>query len=133
LNRPCFTDKLSIMIRKKILVIDDEPEMAELLKMRLEPKGYDVEVSYCGKEGLEKAKDVRPDAVLLDIMMPNMDGLEVLRDMRKNPNTRNLPIIMITAKSDTGSIFKSKDLRATDYIIKPIDLVELEKMLELYI
>ena len=121
------------MIKKKILVIDDEPEIAELLKARLEPKGYEIVASYCGKEGLRKVTDERPDAVLLDIMMSDMDGFEVLRAIRKNPGMRYLPVIMLTAKADTGSIFKSKDLNVTDYIIKPFDLNELEKLLRLHI
>jgi len=121
------------MIKKKILVIDDEPGMAELLKTRLEPKGYEIVASYCGKEGLKKVTDERPNGVLLDIMMPDMDGLEVLRAIRKNPGLKYLPVIMLTVKADTGSIFKSEDLNATDYIIKPVNLNELEKLLRIYV
>jgi len=121
------------MIKKKILVIGDEPEMAELLKERLELKGYEIAASYCGKEGLRKVTGERPDAVLLDVIMPDMDGFEVLRAIRKNPGTRYLPVIMLTAKADTGSIFKAQDLNVTDYIIKPFDLNELEKLIRLYV
>jgi len=121
------------MIKKKILVIDDEPEVADFLKTRLEPKGYEVAASYCGEDGLKKIKAARPDAVLLDIIMPGMDGLEVLRAIRRNPDTASMPVIMLTAKKDTASILKSENLSATDYIIKPFNLGELEKLLEIHV
>ena len=117
---------------KKILVIDDEAHMVELLRERLGRNGYEVISAADGLEGLEKANKENPDLILLDIMMSGMDGFEVLRKLRSGPETKNIPVIMLTAKADTDSIFRAEDLKSTDYIIKPFDFKELLDLIEKY-
>ena len=110
---------------KKILVIDDETELAELIKIDLEAKQYEVLVAHDGSSGLKRALAEKPDLVILDIMMPGMDGYEVLRELRNASSTRMLPVIMLSAKSETPSILESQNLGATDYLIKPFDAKEM--------
>jgi len=117
---------------KKILVVDDEPGIAESIKERLEALEYRVIAAYSGKEGIEKAIEEKPDIILLDIIMPGLDGLEVLHNLKINPATYGIPIILLTAKTEQEYIFKSESLRATDYIIKPFRLEELIKYIKRY-
>jgi len=117
---------------KKILLIDDEKDFVDSIKEFLEKRGYAVTPAYNGIDGLEKTKEL-PDMVLLDIKMPDMDGFEVLQHLRSNPRTKNIPIIMLTSKAEVDSIFVSQRLRASDYIIKPVNLEDLLKMIERYL
>ena len=117
----------------KILVVDDEPQLVELLKMRLEVMGYSVLTAYDGQEGLAKATQEHPDLILLDIMMPKMDGCETLSRLKQQPETRAIPVIMLTAKGDTHSITRLQALRATDYFIKPFDATELLAFIRKYL
>ncbi|MBU4478575.1 MAG: response regulator [Candidatus Omnitrophica bacterium] len=108
------------MINKKILIIDDEPELVKAVEIRLKANGYEVEGAYDGKAGIDKAEKFKPDLVLLDIMMPGMDGQEVLKKLKENPETKTIPVIMLSAKSEAGDIVKSLvDGGACDYIVKP--------------
>lgn len=111
----------------KILVIDDEKEIIDSLTGYFGARGYDVISATDGEGGIEKMK-LGPNIVFLDIMMPGMDGYEVLRRIRNSIIYQYTPIVMLTAKSESSSIFRSQDLRATDYIIKPF---KLESLLEL--
>lgn len=117
------------MDKRKILLIDDEEDMVNMLKPYLEAHGYDVIVSYDGKEALKKIEE-KPDLILLDIMMPGMNGLEVLHRLKNNPSTQHVPVIMVTAKGESDYIFKAQDLKATDYIIKPIKLEEMLSLIK---
>jgi len=121
------------MRAKKILVVDDEPEMVGLLRERLEINNYEVISAADGFSGLEKANKDNPDLILLDIMMFGMDGFEVLRKLRLEPETKNIPVIMLTAKTDTGSILRAEDLKSTDYITKPFDFKELLDLIKKHI
>ncbi len=121
------------MYGKKILVVDDEAHRVELLRERLGRNGYEVISAAGGLEGLEKANKENPDLILLDIMMFGMDGFEVLRKLRSEPETKDIPVIMLTAKADTDSIFRAEDLKSADYIIKPFDFKELLDLIEKYI
>jgi len=122
------------MDKKKILLIDDEEDFTEMAKNRLEKVGYEVYTAADGAEGLKKFAETKPDLVLLDIIMPGMDGLEVLHRIRSRyPEAKDVPVIMLTAKRDTESIFKSRDYRATDYIMKPFKLEELLVLVNKYI
>lgn len=118
---------------KKVLMIDDEPDLVEVIKQRLELRGYEVLVASDGKEGLEKVITKQPDLILLDIKMPGIDGFEVLRRLRNNQETKDIPIIMFTVKGETRSILKAGDLGSTDYIIKPFSIKELEGLIGRYI
>jgi len=116
---------------KKILVIDDEKELIDTVDTYLSARGYEI-VSACnGREGIEKTKAL-PDIVLLDVTMPGLDGFDVLQSIRNDPETRHIAVIMLTAKSESSSIFKAQDLGATDYIIKPFGLEELLTIIRKY-
>ena len=110
------------MANEKILVVDDDTNICELLRLYLTKEGYQVTVANDGEEGLEKFNQVKPDMVLLDVMMPKMDGLEVCRRIRKAGNT---PVMMLTAKGETFDKVLGLELGADDYMVKPVDLDEL--------
>jgi len=121
------------MSKKNILLIDDEKEFITALTAFLENKGYNVLSANDGTDGLQKVKMNPVDLVLLDIMMPGIDGFEILRRLRHDPATKFTPVIMFTAKGDSNSLFKTQDLGSTDYIIKPFDLEKLLDMIKEYI
>ncbi len=120
------------MTPKKILVVDDEPGIRETIDALLKPRGYVVILAADGEEGLQKIKSEKPDLVLLDIMMPKADGWQVLKAIRDNEATRELPVIMLTAKAETSSIMESKFEKATDYFIKPFSADELLRFVRRY-
>jgi diguanylate cyclase (GGDEF)-like protein len=108
-----------------ILVVDDDPDIARFVEVNLRSAGYDVAVAGDGEEALEKAHELRPDLVLLDVMMPRIDGFEVAQRLRKNPQTANTSIIMLTAKALSADKVTGLQSGADDYIIKPFDPIEL--------
>jgi DNA-binding response OmpR family regulator len=110
---------------KKILVIDDLPENVFLLQDRLESEGYEVITAYEGKSGLNKAISEQPDLILLDIMMPDITGLEVCKKLMNNDETFHIPIILVTAKTEAEDIKEGLEAGAFDYIKKPFNRVEL--------
>jgi two-component system cell cycle response regulator len=110
---------------KKILVIDDLPENVFLLQDRLESEGYEVLTAYEGKSGLNKAIAEQPDLILLDIMMPDMTGLDVCKKLVSNEETSHIPIILVTAKIEAEDIKEGLEAGAFDYIKKPFNRVEL--------
>lgn len=110
------------MANEKILVVDDDTNICELLRLYLTKEGYQVTVANDGEEGLEKFNQVKPDMVLLDVMMPKMDGLEVCRRIRKAGNT---PVMMLTAKGETFDKVLGLELGADDYVVKPFDAKEV--------
>jgi diguanylate cyclase (GGDEF)-like protein len=108
-----------------ILVVDDDPDIARFVEVNLRSAGYDVAVAADGEEALEKAQSLRPDLVLLDVMMPRIDGFEVAQRLRKTPQTANPSIIMLTAKALSADKVTGLQSGADDYIIKPFDPIEL--------
>lgn len=104
----------------KILIVDDEADITELLAYSLSAKGYHTETARDGVEALRKARDFRPDLILLDVMMPRKSGLETLRDLRGLPEFENTAILFLTAMSDEKSEIEGLRLGADDYISKPI-------------
>lgn len=120
------------MGKKKILVVDDEPQLLEMIQMFLEIKGFEVIAANNGPEGLTKATAKKPGLILLDIMMPNMDGLEVLRKLKDDAETKNIPVVMLTGKSESKFMFRTQELGAVDYIIKPFDSKELLAVVNKY-
>jgi diguanylate cyclase (GGDEF)-like protein len=108
-----------------ILVVDDDPDIARFVEVNLRSAGYDVAVAADGEEAIDKAMDLRPDLVLLDVMMPRIDGFEVAQRLRKNPQTANTSIIMLTAKALSADKVTGLQSGADDYIIKPFDPIEL--------
>ncbi len=116
------------MIKLKILLVDDEPMFIEMLKARLESLDCEVIIASNGKEALEKIERDKPDAVLLDILMPILDGMSTLEIIRKRD--KNLPVFMMTSFSTEDRIDKAKMLGATGYLVKDGELkIEIEKML----
>jgi DNA-binding response OmpR family regulator len=105
-----------------ILVVDDDPDIARFVEVNLRSAGYDVSVASDGEEALEKAATLRPDLVLLDVMMPRIDGFEVAQRLRRNPQTSNTSIIMLTAKALSTDKVLGLTAGADDYIIKPFDV-----------
>ena len=110
------------MANEKILVVDDDTNICELLRLYLTKEGYQVTTANDGEEGLDKFNQVKPDMVLLDVMMPKMDGLEVCRRIRKLGNT---PVMMLTAKGETFDKVLGLELGADDYMVKPFDTKEV--------
>jgi DNA-binding response OmpR family regulator len=102
-----------------ILIADDEPLLTELLEFRLGAKGYDTVVAHDGREALAKLEEEKPEAVVLDAMMPVHDGFEVLRRMRANPATADTPVIMLTARRGEADVVGALELGANDYLVKP--------------
>ncbi len=108
-----------------ILVVDDDPDIARFVEVNLRSVGYDVLVAGDGEEALKRADENRPDLVLLDVMMPRVDGFEVAQRLRRNPRTANTSIIMLTAKALSSDKVLGLTSGADDYIIKPFDPIEL--------
>jgi two-component system alkaline phosphatase synthesis response regulator PhoP len=110
---------------KRILVCDDEKHIVRLVQINLEREGYQVITAYDGKEGLTKAEAEKPDLIVLDVMMPYMDGFEVLRNLKKNPDTRDIPVIMLTAKAQDADVFRGWKEGVDTYLTKPFNPMEL--------
>jgi DNA-binding response OmpR family regulator len=121
------------MPTRTILLIDDEAEFAEMIKIRLEANGYQIDLAADGATGLAKAAADRPQLILLDVMMPGLDGFAVLRELRKDAATHSLPVIMLTARGEFKSITEAQTMGATDYLIKPVETKELLKLIARYI
>lgn len=106
----------------KILIVEDEQNLARFIELELKHENYDVDIEYDGRPGLDKALNHDYDLILLDLMLPNINGLEICRQIRQYKST---PIIIITAKSDTYDKVAGLDYGADDYIVKPFDIEEL--------
>ena len=115
----------SQMPDEKILLVDDEDSNLRLLTQWLIPLGYDIELASNGEEAVQKARAGRPDLILLDIMMPVMDGYAACEILKEDPETNNIPIIMVTALHDRDSKLKGLSVSANDFLSKPIDQIEL--------
>jgi len=110
----------------RVLIVDDEPDFVELLREFLTAKGYEVAAAYDGEEALRKVKEDRPHLVLLDVRMPKMNGLEVLRQLREIDH--EVGVIMVTAVDEEETGRQALKLGAFDYVIKPLDLKYLERV-----
>lgn len=113
------------MSKKKILVVDDEFVGRQLLQALLLVEGYEPILAENGQEALELAKYLKPDLILMDIMMPNINGFEVTQQLKSDSDFKNIPIILITALDDRDSIIKGKEAGADEYISKPFNRVEV--------
>jgi two-component system, OmpR family, alkaline phosphatase synthesis response regulator PhoP len=116
--------------KKKILLIDDDPDFVEAVKVIVENGGYDVKVAYDGEEGLEAVAAEKPDLIVLDVMMPVMNGHECCAKLKANPATAKIPVILLTAVADrvTTSTYTHRDMlesEAEDYMPKPVEPKEL--------
>jgi len=111
---------------KTLLVVEDEQDILNLLSYNLENAGYLVHKAENGTQGVVKARQHNPDLILLDLMLPDLDGIEVCRRLRQDPNTRDIPIIMLTAKSGDEDIVHGLEVGADDYVTKPFSPKVLE-------
>lgn len=108
-----------------VLVIEDEAHILELLRYNLEAAGYNVILAENGRDGLERCFETHPDLILLDLMLPDVDGLDICNNIKRNEQTKNIPIIMLTAKSEEFDKVLGLELGADDYITKPFSIREL--------
>ncbi len=107
------------MAGKKILIVEDQEDVTELIRYNLTKDGFSCDAACNGSDGLEKALAISPDIILLDLMLPEIDGLTVCKKLKSNSQTEHIPIIMVTAKSDEADIVTGLELGADDYITKP--------------
>lgn len=110
---------------KKILAVDDEKHIVRLVQINLEKEGYEVVTANTGREALEKVASEKPDLVIMDVMMPEMDGLEALAALKNDEATANIPIIMLTAKAQDADVFRGWQTGADLYLTKPFNPMEL--------
>ncbi len=113
---------------KKVLIVEDEELIMDLLKKKLIQEGYEVSVAYDGEQGMEKLRSVKPDILLLDIVMPKKSGYEVMEEMSKDPELNKIPIIVISNSGQPVELDKAKNLGAKDWLVKtefdPKEVVE---------
>jgi DNA-binding response OmpR family regulator len=108
-----------------VLVVDDDPVILRLLQVNFELEGIEVALAVDGQEGLERIRADRPDVVISDIMMPKVNGLELLAALRGEPSTAGLPVILLSAKAQVADVQRGLELGADDYVTKPFDPLEL--------
>lgn len=116
--------------RTTVLVVDDEPDVRTLCRVNLEYKGYTVLEAAGGEEAFDRLEDSKPDIILLDLMMPKMDGWEVLRRLKEDDLTASVPVILLTARADDESQLKGWSEGIVDYITKPFNPLALERYIE---
>lgn len=110
---------------KKILVVDDEPQLVRIVQFNLERAGYEVRTAFDGLEALERVEEEVPDLIILDVMMPRLDGFETLRRLRENPHTREIPVMMLTAKAQDVDVLRAWQQGADCHLAKPFNPQEL--------
>ena len=120
-------------MKKKILVVEDEPHISNLVKFILEKNGFGVLQAFVGQEGLTMAKREKPDLIILDVMMPNMDGFEVAKKLAEMKETKNIPIIMLSSAAQFKDKMKGIEAGAADYVTKTFDKDELVAKVKEYL
>jgi two-component system alkaline phosphatase synthesis response regulator PhoP/two-component system response regulator VicR len=113
------------MAAKKIMAVDDERHIVRLIQVNLERAGFQVVTAFDGAEALKKAESDKPDLIVLDVMMPRMDGFETLKRLQANPATREIPVIMLTAKAQDADVFRGWASGVSAYLTKPFNPLEL--------
>lgn len=106
---------------KRVLVVDDEPDLVTIVSALLEAEGYEVEAASDGIEAIESAQATPPDLILMDVMMPEMNGYQACRLLKNNPLTRHIPVIMLTAKAYQSDRYQGMDSGADEYLTKPYE------------
>lgn len=109
------------MAKKRILLVDDEPELVDMVKIRLESNGYEVSTAYEGQEALDKARKVKPDLIILDLMLPKIDGYKVCRLLKFDEKYKHIPILMFTARAQDSDKKIGAEVGADDYVTKPFE------------
>ena len=110
---------------KKILAVDDEKHILRLVQINLEKAGYEVVTGSNGREAIEKVRSEKPELVVMDVMMPEMDGFEALKQLKSDPETADIPVIMLTAKAQDADVFHGWQSGADLYLTKPFNPMEL--------
>lgn len=118
---------------KKILAVDDENDVLLIIKTALLSEGFDVKTAPSGSEGLQIAREFQPDLVILDVMMPEMSGFDVLNQMREEPGLKSIPVIMLTGVADKEKIREALDIGVNYYIVKPFEFHDLVSKVRLAI
>jgi len=121
------------MSQAKILIVDDEPDLAETVRFSLELEGYSVLVATNGEEGLNVARQEKPDLILLDLMLPKLDGYKVCRLLKFDERYKSIPILMLTAKTQEKDKILGKETGANEYLTKPFDMDELMAKIKSYL
>lgn len=111
------------------MVVDDDPSIVRFLETYLGGQGFQIHSALTGQEGIDLAARLTPDIILLDYIMPDLDGMEVLRQLKQDERTRTIPVVVLTARSEVGEKVKSLDLGVDDYVTKPFDIRELKARL----
>ncbi len=114
------------MGKARLLIVEDDPDISNMLRIYFGGQGYDVEAAMRGGDALEKARQVMPNLIVLDIMLPDIDGYEVCRGLRMNTSTSQIPVIFLTQKDERSDRLQGLELGADDYITKPFDIDELK-------
>jgi len=114
----------------RVLVVDDELDIVETLRFVLEAHGHEVLEANDGLEALDRARSLEPDVILLDIMMPNLDGYKVCRMLKYDSQYSGIPVVLLTAKTDTQHVSMGKEVGADEYLTKPFDVVEVIEMID---
>jgi two-component system alkaline phosphatase synthesis response regulator PhoP len=122
---PCPPRKVVNMPGKRIMAVDDERHIVRLIQVNLERAGFQVVTAFDGPDALKKVEADKPDLIVLDVMMPRMDGFEVLKRLQANPETRGIPIIMLTAKAQDADVFRGWASGVSAYLTKPFNPLEL--------
>ena len=118
---------------KRILIVEDTKTIVMVEKMMLAGRGLTIDIASNGEEGLAKAKANKPDLVLADIMMPKMDGIEMCRQIKNDPELADVPVVMVTTKGEPEKVEQAFLAGCSDYLTKPIDKLELVKKVERFI
>jgi DNA-binding response OmpR family regulator len=113
----------------RVLVVDDDPDIVDLLTINLETHGYEVMTAFDGEEAMAQVASAQPDLIVLDVMMPRKDGYEVLADLRAAEDTRDIPVVMLTAKASDADMWSGWEAGADYYVTKPFDLGELMRFI----
>lgn len=114
---------------KRVLVVDDEKDVCETISLMLEGAGHETLIAANGEDALKMATDEKPDLVLLDILLPGIDGFEVLSKLKVDTETQRIPIIIVSGKRDAESVLKAKNLGSNEYLMKPFTAQELLKII----
>ncbi len=132
-SKSLVEDTLKTMsdIRQKILIVDDEMDALLALKVALETQGYNIAEAKDGYEAIDKVRSEIPDLILLDLMIPGIDGFEVCRQLKSNPMYKHIPIIMLTARGEVDDKVEGIELGADDYVTKPFNLKELKARIKM--
>jgi two-component system alkaline phosphatase synthesis response regulator PhoP len=116
--------------RARVLVVDDEPDLIRILEFGLRAAGYQVEIAADGQEGLKKAREMRPDIILLDLMLPKLDGYKVCRMLKFDERYRHIPIVILSARTQEGDQTLAIEMGANRFVTKPYDFTEILGLIE---